>query len=138
MLLSRLTLEVNNVKVEKINYVMIMVKDLEKASKFFADLFDTEFSSYRESKGADAKIVSSPLGIELFTPLSPDGPTARVLERRGQGMSVLKLKVSNLEEAVVDMESHGVKLVVRGEGPSGKLARFHPAGLHGVMIELVE
>ena len=125
-------------KVEKINYVMIMVKDLEEASKFFAELFGTEFGSYRESKGADARIVSSPLGIELFTPLSQDGPTAKSLEHRGEGLSVLKLKVSNLEEAVADMESHGVKLVVRGQSPSGRIARFHPAGLHGVMIELVE
>ena len=125
-------------KIEKINYVMIMVKDLEKASKFFADLFDTEFGSYRESEGADARIVSSPLGIELFTPLSPDGPTARVLERRGEGLSVLKLKVSKLEEAIADMESHGVRLVVRGKGPQGKIARFHPGDLYGVMIELVE
>ena len=122
-------------KVEKINSVAIMVKDLEKSSKFFGDLLGTEFSGLNEERNTDVKTLNSPLGIMLVTPLSPDGPSAKAIESRGEGMALLILKVSNLKEAVADMESHGVRCIV---GPSAKSAIFHPTDLHGVMIELVE
>ena len=125
-------------KVEKIHHVSIMVKDLEKAGKFFADLFDTEFSGPHEQKALDVRFLSSPLGINLATPLSLDGPSARTLDRRGEGLAMLVLNVPNLEEAIADMESHGVRLVGREDRPSARVASFHPKDVCGVMIELME
>ncbi len=132
-------------KVEKINHVAIMVKDLEKAGKFFADLFDTEFGPWGHPEGEeeDTKEIISPLGICLAAPHVPDGPAARFLDRRGEGMVALVLKVPNLEEAIADMESHGVRLINRGEFLSVKLgsvkiAEFHPRDVHGVSIGLIE
>ena len=122
-------------KVEKISHVVILVKDLEKAREFFAGLFDTEFSGPSELKEADVRTSVSPLGIELVTPLSADGPSARTLERRGEGLAILAVEVAKLEEAVADMESRGVRLIGR---PTEKAAQFHPRDLYGVMIELVE
>ena len=125
-------------KVEKIHHVSIMVKDLEKAGKFLGDLFGTEFSGPHESKELDVRFLTSPLGINLVIPLSPDGPSARALDRRGEGVSMLVLSVPNLKEAIADMESHGVRLVGREDRPSAKTAVFHPKDLYGVLIELME
>ena len=122
-------------KVKGISHVVIMVKDLEKARGFFADLFGTEFEAPGELKEADIRNSMSPIGIELVTPLSADGPSAQTLERRGEGMVLLALAVDNIEEAVADMESRGVRLIGR---PTPKAAQFHPKDLHGVMIELYE
>ena len=138
IILSGLKLEVNKMKVEKIHHVSIMVKDLEKAGKLYSDLLGMEFSGPHEQKALDVKFLSFPLGINLVTPLTPDGPSARTLERRGEGLSMLILNVSNIEEAIADMESHGVKLVGREERPSSKTATFHPKDLCGVFIELIE
>jgi len=121
-------------KVEGIDHVVIIVKDLEEAGKFFADLFGIEFSGPREARQVDARILSSPIGIDLFAPLAPDGPSARTIERRGEGLNALMLKVSNLDQAVDEMQSHGVRLINRSE----RSALFHPKDLHGVMIELVK
>ena len=134
--LSRLKLEVNKMKVEKIRNVQILVKDLEEAGKFFAGLFGIEFTGPNEIKEADIRHLASPIGIQLVTPLTPDGPVAKALESRGEGLYMLRLMVSNLDEAIADMESHGVKLA--GRFPSSKAALFHPRDLHGVMIELME
>ncbi|MFC1943778.1 VOC family protein [Chloroflexota bacterium] len=123
-------------KVEKIDHVGIMVKDLEKAGRFFADLFEVEFTGPSENPGQDIRnMMSRPLGIELISPLTPDGPNARTLENRGEGLSLLSLKVQNLEEAVAEMKSKGIRQV----GAIGKrIAIFHPKDTYGVMIDLVE
>ena len=125
-------------KVKKISNVAILVKDLEEARKFFGDLFGTEFSEPHEVKDVDVVTSLSPLGIELSAPLTPDGSSARALERRGEGVAMIILDVPNLEEAIADMESHGVRLVGRGDRPTSKTATFHPKDLHGVMFELIE
>jgi len=136
ILLPRLKLEVNKTKVEKLRNVLIMVNDLEKAGKFFADLFEIEFTNPDEIKEADIRYLLSPIGLELIIPLTPDGPVARTLKRRGEGLYMLRLTVPNIDEAIADMESHGVRLVHRI--PERKTALFHPKDLYGVMIELIE
>ncbi len=126
-------------KFEKIDHVGIMVKDLEKASKFFAELFDTEFNIRDIDTESDIRAsMSHPINIELVTPLKQDGEAAKALEHRGEGLTMLSLKVPNLEEAIANMESHGVRLLRREELPEAKMAFFHPKDLYGVMIELIE
>ena len=119
-------------KVEKIHHVALMVEDLEKAQKLYSDLFG-EFSGPNESKETDVKNYFSPLGIELVTPLTPDGPSARLLQSKGQGIIMLVLQVPNIEEAIADMEAHGVRCVAK----SASSANFHPKDTHGTMIRLV-
>ena len=122
-------------KAKGISHVVVMVKDMEKAREFFADLFGTEFDAPGELKEADIRNSMSPIGIELVSPLSADGPSARTMERRGEGLALIALEVANIEEAIADMESHGVRLIGR---PTPKAAQFHPKDLYGVMIELIE
>ncbi|MFC2071938.1 VOC family protein [Chloroflexota bacterium] len=129
-------------KVEKIDHVAILVKDIEKASKFFADLFDIEFNGPNEIKGGDAvNMTSRPLGIELLTPSTPDGAMAKVLERRGEGLSLLSLKVANKEEAMAEMKARGIRniapagMTAPGGGTGGAI--YHPKDTYGVQIELV-
>ncbi len=122
-------------KVKGISHAVVMVKDLEKARGFFADLFGTEFGASGELKEADIRNSMSPIGIELVSPLSADGPSAQTMERRGEGLALLALEVDNIEEAIADMKSHGVRLISR---PTPKAAQFHPKDLYGVMIELIE
>jgi len=125
-------------KVNKFNHVAIMVRDLDKAGKFFADLFGTEFQGPNENTDTDTKNLMSPLGIELVTPLTPDGPVSKTLERKGEGLVMLALQVANIEEAMAAMESKGVRLIGKSETPTEKTASYHPKDLYGVMVELIE
>jgi len=122
-------------KVKGISHAVVMVKDLEKARGFFADLFGTEFETPGELKEADIRNSMSPIGIELVSPLSADGPSSKTMERRGEGLALLALAVDNIEEAVAHMEARGIRLIGR---PTPKAAQFHPKDLYGVMIELFE
>ena len=125
-------------KVQKIHHVSIMVKDLEKARKLFSDLFGIGFSGPYENETLDVKFLTSPIGINLATPFLPDGPSSRALARRGEGLAMLVLNVPDLEEAIADMESRGVRLIGREDRMSEKVASFHPKDLYGVMIELTQ
>jgi len=122
-------------KVEKINHVAIMVKDLDEAGRFFSDLLNIKFKGPNEAKEADVKNLMSDVGIELVAPLSPDRPAAKTLERRGEGLATLVLKVANLEQAIAHMQARGVRMIGRANLPTAKTAQFHPKDLHGVMIE---
>ena len=125
-------------KVEKIDHIAINVRDLAKAGKFFADLLGTQFSRAAVFKEIDLRSSVDPLGIELVEPLTPDGPTARAIERRGEGVSLLSFKVSGLEDAVAEMESRGIRLVARIDRAKMKAAIFHPKDTYGTLIELME
>ena len=98
-------------KVEKLDHIAISVRDLDKAISFFSGLLGTEFSEPRVIEDAGARQVLDPLGIELVEPLTPDSAVARTIESRGEGLSLLSLKVADLEEAIAEMKSRGVRLV---------------------------
>ena len=51
---------------------------------------------------------------------------------------MLVLNVPDLDEAIADMESQGIRLVGREDRPKERVASFHPKDLCGVMIELFE
>ena len=121
-------------KVEKIHHVRIMVHDVEEARKRWGALFGLEFAPAQEAPQTDIIGSSSPIGVYLGAPLSPEGPVARGLAKRGEGLALLSLQVTNLDEAVKEMEANGVKCITN----MGRAALFHPKDLYGVMIELVQ
>jgi methylmalonyl-CoA/ethylmalonyl-CoA epimerase len=124
-------------KIEKIDHVAILVRDLKEAEGFFSELFNLKFSSLGEIEEVDARSVMDSIGIELIEPLKRDGPTSKVLQRRGEGLILISLKVSNLDEAMAEMKAKGIRLVAEKHG-NVRLALYHPKDLHGVMIELIE
>ena len=130
----KIKMEVNKIKLEKIDHVSIYVRDLEKARRFFAELLDAEFSDVSQDKELDTRGSMGPAGIELIAPLTPDGPVARAIDKRGEGLSLVSLKVPNLEQAVAEMQSRGVRLAAKIE----HLAVFHPKDTYGVMFEFIE
>jgi hypothetical protein len=51
---------------------------------------------------------------------------------------MLVLNVPEIDGAIADMESNGVRLVGREDRPTARVASFHPKELCGVMVELME
>lgn len=127
-------------KVEKINRVILMVKDIDRACSVLGDLFGTKFSPPTENKGIDMKVSISPIGFELVSPLTPDGASARTLAQRGEGVMVVALEVDNLEKATAEMEARKIRVVTKMTSPEGKLteAILHPKDVFGVMLALVD
>jgi methylmalonyl-CoA/ethylmalonyl-CoA epimerase len=127
-------------KAERIDHVAVFVKDLDKATKFFSELLETEFPEPWTTESFDIRETVGPLPfpLDLCEPMSADGPAGKVMEQRGEGVSMISFKVKNLEEAVAEMKARGIRQLIREPFGNAEYAVFHPKDTFGVMIELIE
>ncbi len=125
-------------KVENIDRVLIAVKDLEAAVKLFSDLLGLKFDEVRVDEEQKVKYIRSAVGLELIQTTSPDGPVAKFIERRGEGLYGTILKVADMALAIAEMQKKGLRLVSQSEIGGLKEAYFHPRDSHGFMIALCE
>ena len=128
-------------KVEGVDHIHIAVNDLDKASKFFCDLFSTQPAQVKEDPEFGFKWQFLPLGnvvIELMQATSPNSPIGQFLKNRIGAVHALSIKVPDIEKAIVEMQSKGLQLVSRAYVGGIKEAHFHPKDTFGFMIELVE
>jgi methylmalonyl-CoA/ethylmalonyl-CoA epimerase len=125
-------------KIEKIDHVAIRVKDLAKARKFFEEAFGSNFRSLGNSPELDIMSIMDTNGIELVEPALPDGPNARMIAKYGEGLTLLSLKVTDLDEAVEDIQKKGVRVTARVQTGDMRMAILHPKDTFGVQIELIE
>jgi methylmalonyl-CoA/ethylmalonyl-CoA epimerase len=79
--------------------------------------------------------------IELLESTAPDGPVARYIEKNGEGIQHIALRVDNLEEALAELKARGVRLIdekPRYGAGGAKIAFIHPKATGGVLLELSE
>ncbi|MDO8674029.1 MAG: VOC family protein [Dehalococcoidia bacterium] len=127
------------IKAEKLDRVHIAVKDMEKATKFFAEMLGTTFSETpTEDESINVRVKFSPIGLEIVESTSPDSAFAKFLEKRGEGMFSLCFKVPDLDAAVAHCESMGMRVMSRPGGGTLREAQFHPKDCFGVSIVLCE
>ncbi|RJX15835.1 hypothetical protein CW703_04190 [Candidatus Bathyarchaeota archaeon] len=88
--------------VKGIDHVVIAVKDLGKAEKFFSKLLGIEFDELGENKQWKFKSVISPEGFELLTPTTPDSETAKYIKKRGEGYFAVALTMKKKEKLTED------------------------------------
>ena len=126
-------------RVEKVDHFHIYVKELDKAITFFSDVFGTKFSDIIVDDDVfHIRSSLDRLGLELVESISPDGPVARTIQKRGEGLAAISLKVPDLDEAIKELQGKGLTMVSRIALGNIKEAQFHPKDAHGVMIELCE
>jgi len=125
-------------KVEKVDRILIAVRDLEAASKLFSNLFELKVDELGVYEEQEVKYTRSPLGLEVIQSTSPDGPVARFVDRKGEGLYAVILKVPDINSAVREMEEKGLRLAASPQTGGLKEAYFHPKDSYGVMIVLCE
>ena len=79
--------------------------------------------------------------VELLESTAPDGPIAKFLEKKGQGIHHVAFRVENIEEALEELKQKGIKLIDekprKGAG-GARIAFLHPKATNGVLVELCE
>jgi methylmalonyl-CoA/ethylmalonyl-CoA epimerase len=123
-------------KVERIDFVTFFVKDLDKAVSFFSELFETRFIQPYDT-AVDTKETLDSLGINLAAPLTQDGPSVKLMATKGEGLASVGFKVANLNEAITELESRGVRLVGREKIGSAEYAVFHPKDTFSAMLSVI-
>ncbi|NLB82976.1 MAG: methylmalonyl-CoA epimerase, partial [Synergistaceae bacterium] len=79
--------------------------------------------------------------IELLEAMSEDSPVAKFIEKRGEGIHHLALRVDNLEAALAELKGKGVRLIdetPRYGAGGARIAFVHPKATGGILLELSE
>ncbi|HOG81766.1 MAG TPA: VOC family protein, partial [Smithellaceae bacterium] len=77
--------------------------------------------------------------IELLESTSPDGPIARYIEKNGEGIQHLALRVDDIEAALEELKANGIRLIdekPRYGAGGAKIAFVHPKSTGGILLEL--
>ena len=128
----------------KIRAIHLAVNDVDGAKKVYADNFGIEASGAETLPELGIKNALLPVGdavIELIEPLDhEEGPLAKFLKKRGEGVYMVALEVENMDSAIKDLKEKGVRLLNDdSESRAGGVPVFiHPKSASGLLIELVE
>ena len=97
---------------QKIDHIGIVVKDVEKAVKSYADMFGFEVVEKREGPGGEFKTVMMALGdmrLEMFQPLKP-GSHMKFLEEKGGGLHHVSFTTDDIMKEMKNLKAQGRKL----------------------------
>ncbi|MFH1003481.1 MAG: VOC family protein [Chloroflexota bacterium] len=125
-------------KVTGTDRILVAVKDLEVATARFAELLGLRFDGVRVDQAQQVRYNRAAMGLELVQSTTPDGPVARFIEKRGEGLYGAILRVDDLSGAIKELEQKGLKLIGQSTIGGLKEAFFHPRDCHGLMIALCE
>jgi methylmalonyl-CoA/ethylmalonyl-CoA epimerase len=128
----------------KIRAIHLAVNDVDSAKKVYADNFGIVASGAETLPALGIKNALLPVGdavIELIEPLDHEqGPLAKFLKKRGEGVYMVALEVENMDSTIKDLKEKGVRLMNDDpESRAGGVPVFiHPKSASGLLIELVE
>jgi len=130
--------------VKKIDHIGIAVKSIEEARNLFEDIFNLKIIGEEIIEEQKVKVAFIPLGdseLELLESTLPDGPIARFIEKKGEGIQHIAFKVDNLESILSELKEKGIRLIdekPRYGAGGAKIAFLHPKSTNGMLIELCE
>ena len=128
----------------KVDHIGVAVSNLEESLKLYTEVLGMKLHGTETVAEQKVKVAFLPLGdteIELLESTEPDGPIARFIETKGQGMQHIALKVENIEKALAEMKEKGIRLIdeqPRYGAGGAKIAFLHPKSTNGVLIELCQ
>lgn len=126
----------------KLDHIGIAVRSLESAKIYELlglSVQHTEVVETQKVKTAFLSVGDS--NLELLEPTSPDSPIAKFIEKRGEGIHHICLRVDNIEEHLERLKAEGYRLVNESPVPGAhgcRVAFLHPSAGNGVLIELSE
>jgi methylmalonyl-CoA/ethylmalonyl-CoA epimerase len=128
----------------RIDHIGVAVADLEAAIALHADTYGMVVA-HRETVAAQGvEAVLLDVGenhVELLRPLGDETPVGRFLACRGPGLHHVAYQVADIEAALADLRTAGVRLI--DEAPrtgirGSRVAFLHPSASGGVLTEIVQ
>lgn len=128
-----------------IDHIGIAVNNLDEAISLYRDVLGFKLEGVHAVKEQKVRVASFSTGgetrIELLEPTESESPVAKFVERRGEGVHHIALKVRNIEAVLEELKGKGLKLVDEkpriGVG-GAKIAFIHPKSTRNVLYELCE
>ncbi|NLV81821.1 MAG: methylmalonyl-CoA epimerase [Synergistaceae bacterium] len=128
----------------QIDHIGIAVKSIEESLKFWEKTMNIKCQGIEEVIEQKVKTAFLPLGdseLELLEATSPESPVAKFIEKKGEGIHHIAIRVENLEETLSELKEKGVRLIdekPRCGAGGAKIAFLHPKATGGILLELSE
>ncbi len=128
----------------KIEHIGIAVKNLEESIKHYENIFGLKCYAIEEVKDQKVRTAFFMIGqtkIELLESTEPNGPIARFIEKKGEGIHHLAFATENLEASLKEAKENNIQLIDKKprQGAEGlNIAFLHPKSTGGILIELCE
>ena len=131
-------------KVLKIDHLGIAVNSIDAGKNFWTNALGLEYEGTETV--AEQKVTTAffPVGeseVELLESTAADGPVAKYIEKKGEGIQHVAFRVENIAEAIAELKAKGVRMIDEAPriGAGGaRIAFLHPKSSNGVLVELCE
>ena len=130
--------------ITRIDHIGIAVKSIAAARAFYEDILGLKIEDTELVEEQKVKVAFIPIGdgeIELLESTVPDGPIARFIEERGEGIQHIAFRVADIDAALQVMKANKVRLIDEKprQGAGGaRIAFLHPKETNGTLIEICE
>ena len=130
--------------VVKVDHIGIAVKNLEESLKFYEEILGMKCKGTEVVEEQKVKVAFLPIGdteAELLESTDEEGPIAKYIEKKGEGIQHIAYRVENIEKAIAEMKEKGIRMIdekPRYGAGGAKIAFIHPKSTYGVLIELCE
>ena len=131
-------------EITHIEHIGISVKSIEEQLPYYENILGLKCYNIETVEDQKVKTAFFKVGntkIELLEPTSEDSTIAKFIEKRGEGVHHIAYATNNLNEALKEVESKGVRLIDK-EGRAGAegltIAFLHPKSTGSVLTELCE
>jgi len=130
--------------VEKIDHIGIAVENLTESIKFYKDILGLELHGTETVEEQKVKVAFFPVGnseIELLESTDPEGPIARFIAAKGQGIQHIAFRVEDIENTLEKLKALGVRLIdekPRYGAGGAKIEFLHPKTTNGVLVEICQ
>ena len=128
-------------KVICVDHVGIACKDLDKSKQFYTEVLGLSCTGEETVEEQHDKTVFIPCGetlLELLVATSPESAIAKYIEKNGQGIQHMAVRVDDITAAIADVQARGgimIDKVPRGGAGGMDIAFVHPKSV-GILLEL--
>ncbi|MCG8450659.1 MAG: methylmalonyl-CoA epimerase [Pirellulales bacterium] len=130
--------------VKSLNHVGIAVRSIDDQRPFYEDVLGAEFECYEDVPSQKVRVgffrVEN-VRLELLEPTDSDGPIAKFMDKRGEGLHHLAFTVDDIQARIDELKQSGIRMIddtPRGGAHHMQIAFLHPKSSHGVLTELCE
>jgi len=131
-------------RIKHIYRICIAVKEIQQSVKFYMDILGLKIQDIENVAEQKVNVAFLPITdseVELLESTEPDGPVAKYIDSRGEGVQHIAFRVENIDEALAELKSKGVRLIdqqARKGAGGARIAFIHPKETNGVLVELCE
>lgn len=129
---------------KNIDHIGIAVTNMQESLSFWETSLGIEPHGIQEVPEQKLRTAFLPVDgteIELLESTSADSSVAKFIEKHGEGLHHIAIRVDDIEAALAELKAKGIQLIdetPRNGAGGARIAFVHPKATHGVLLELCE